>query len=160
VAPPGQPDEVEEPGSPPAQGEAPAAPSGREDPPGAEVGVEALAGTGATFADRSSQLVASVVALAELASIEIRTGAEVEAAAIRAQSRERSSTANTAHLVVLLERQRRMLAALVAQTERMQRAGAVIRAQILALEAEREHLQEVLDTGHNTPPREVVGPRL
>jgi hypothetical protein len=32
----------------------------------------------------------------------------------------------------------------------MQRAGAVIRAQIVALEAEREHLQEVLATGRNT----------
>ncbi|MGA3361515.1 MAG: hypothetical protein ABSD82_05750 [Solirubrobacteraceae bacterium] len=126
------------------------APPQPEGPPGAEGGVERLAGAGATFADRSSQLVASVVALAELAAIEIRTGAEVEAAAIRAQTSERASTANTAHLVVLLERQRRMLAALVAQTERMQRAGAVIRAQIVALEAEREHLQEVLATGRNT----------
>jgi len=150
AAPTSVPDRAQEPSSPAAQGEAPVAPPEQEVAPGAEGGVEPLAGAGATFADRSSQLVASVVALAELAAIEIRTGAEVEAAAIRAQSSERSSAANTAHLVVLLERQRRMLAALVAQTERMQRAGAVIRAQIVALEAECEYLQEVLETGRNS----------
>jgi hypothetical protein len=148
---PNAPDREQEPSSPAAQGEAPVAPPEQEVPPGARVGVEPLTGAGATFADRSSQLVASVVALAELAAIEIRTGAEVEAAVIRAKSDERSSPANTGHLVLLLERQRRMLAALVAQTERMQRAGAVIRAQIVALEAERDHLQEVLETGRNTP---------
>ena len=108
-------------------------------------------GGGTTFADRSSTLVASVVALAELAAIEIRTGAEIEAAAIRAQSRERLNEPSTSHLLALLERQRLMLAALAAQTDRLERAGAVLRAQIRALEAEREHISEMLESGRRTP---------
>ena len=114
-------------------------------------GARAGEGGGTTFADRSSTLVASVVALAELAAIEIRTGAEIEAAAIRAQSRERLNEPSTSHLLALLERQRLMLAALAAQTDRLERAGAVLRAQIRALEAEREHISEMLESGRRTP---------
>ena len=106
---------------------------------------------GAAFADNSTHLVASVVALAELAAIELRTSAEIEAAAIRAQSRQRPDEATGNHLLVLLERQRRMLAALAAQAERIERAGAVIRAQILALEAEREHIYELLAAERQAP---------
>lgn len=121
--------------------------------PVAHAGESARAGEGGgtTFADRSSTLVASVVALAELAAIEIRTGAEIEAAAIRAQSRERLNEPSTSHLLALLERQRLMLAALAAQTDRLERAGAVLRAQIRALEAEREHISEMLESGRRTP---------
>jgi hypothetical protein len=121
--------------------------------PVAHAGESARAGEGGgtTFADRSSTLVASVVALAELAAIEIRTGAEIEAAAIRAQSRERVNEPSTSHLLALLERQRLMLAALAAQTDRLERAGAVLRAQIRALEAEREHISEMLESGRRTP---------
>jgi hypothetical protein len=108
-------------------------------------------GGGDTFAERSSRLVASVVALAELAAIEIRTGAEIEAAALRAHSRERPNEPSTSHLLALLERQRHMLAALAAQTERLERAAAVLRAQISALEAEREHISDLLGTARRTP---------
>ena len=97
-----------------------------------------------TLADRSMSLVASVVALAELAAIELRTGAEIEAATIRGRSRQRLNEPTADYLAVLLERQRRMIAALAAQTERIEQAGAVIRAQILALEAEREYLDKLL----------------
>jgi hypothetical protein len=97
-----------------------------------------------SFTDHTSRLVASVVTLAELAAVEIRASAEVEAAAIRAQTSERISAATTNHLVTLLERQRQMLAALATQTDRLERASAVLRAQIRALEAEREHIAEVL----------------
>jgi hypothetical protein len=51
--------------------------------------------------------------------------------------------------VVLLERQRNMLAALAAQTERLEQAAAVLRAQIRALQAEREHIADVLN--HHQP---------
>lgn len=112
---------------------------------------EAAGAEGGAFADTSTHLVASVVALAELAAIELRTSAEIEAAAIRAQSRQRPDEATGNHLLVLLERQRRMLAALAAQAERIERAGAVIRAQILALEAEREHIYELLAAERQAP---------
>jgi hypothetical protein len=117
------------------------------------VGASTAAGAGATaddasgagtLADRSMSLVASVVALAELAAIELRTSAELEAAALRGRSRQRLEEPTADYLLVLLERQRRMIAALAAQTERIEQAGAVIRAQILALEAEREHLDKLL----------------
>lgn len=154
---------AEEPPSEPAQRppSEPAArrPVGEGEGEGARRGAVAHAGEsahageggGTTFADRSSTLVASVVALAELAAIEIRTGAEIEAAAIRAQSRERLNEPSTSHLLALLERQRLMLAALAAQTDRLERAGAVLRAQIRALEAEREHISEMLESGRRTP---------
>ncbi len=109
------------------------------------------AGESETFAEHSSRLVASVVTLAELAAIEIRASAEVEAATIRARSSERLSTPTTSHLLMLLERQRHMLAALSAQTERVEQAGAVLRAQIRALEAEREHIYEILASSQRTP---------
>ena len=89
-------------------------------------------------------LVASVVALAELAAIELRTSAELEAAAIRGRSRQRMDEPTADYLLLLLERQRRMIASLAAQTERIEQAAGVIRAQILALEAERDHLDKLL----------------
>lgn len=97
-----------------------------------------------TLADRSMSLVASVVALAELAAIELRTSAELEAAAIRGRSRQRMDEPTADYLLLLLERQRRMIASLAAQTERIEQAAGVIRAQILALEAERDHLDKLL----------------
>lgn len=114
-------------------------------------GVRSGEGGADTFAERSSRLVASVVALAELAAIEIRTGAEIEAAALRAQSLVRPNEPSTSHLLALLERQRHMLAALAAQTDRLERAAAVLRAQISALEAEREHIADLLGTARRTP---------
>ena len=99
---------------------------------------------GESFAEHSSRLVESVIALAELAAIEIRAGAEVEAAAIRARSHERLASPATVQMLTLVERQRRMLEALAAQTDRLEQAGAVIRAQIRALEAEHEHLSEIV----------------
>ena len=97
-----------------------------------------------TLADRGRSLVASVVALAELAAIELRTSAELEAAAIRGRSRQRMDEPTADYLLLLLERQRRMIASLAAQTERIEQAAGVIRAQILALEAERDHLDKLL----------------
>lgn len=99
---------------------------------------------GDTLSDRSSRLIASVISLAELAAAEIRTSAELEAAMIRARSAEQAGTATTDHLLTLLERQRRMVAGLAEQTERLDQASAVLRAQIRALEAERQHIHEVL----------------
>jgi hypothetical protein len=104
-----------------------------------------------TFAERSSHLVESVVTLAELAAVEIRASAEVEAAAVRASSAERTAASSTGQLVVLLERQRNMLAALAAQTERLEQAAAVLRAQIRALQAEREHIADVLSHSQPAP---------
>lgn len=121
---------------------APAAPAPASPPPSAATG---------TFAERSSQLIESVVTLAELAAVEIRACAEIEAAAVRARSAEKLSASTTGHLVVLLERQRNMLAALSAQTERLEQAGAVLRAQIRALQAEREHIADVLSDAQGAP---------
>jgi hypothetical protein len=104
-----------------------------------------------TFAERSSHLVESVVTLAELAAVEIRASAEIEAAAVRARSAEKLSASSTGHLLTLLERQRNMLAALAAQTERLEQAAAVLRAQIRALQAEREHIAEVLSDSFLAP---------
>jgi hypothetical protein len=129
-----------EPSAPEAEGEAETTP------------VREHAGEGDSFADRSTRLVSSVVTLAELAAIELRTGAEIQAAAIRGRSRERLDEPTVDYLLVLLDRQRRMLAALAVQTERIERAGAVVRAQILALEAEREHLHELLAYERPTTP--------
>jgi hypothetical protein len=113
---------------------------------GSEPAAEAVRapGEGESFAEHSSRLVESVIALAELAAIEIRASAEVEAAAIRARSHERLSSPATTQILTLVERQRRMLEALAAQTGRLEQAGAVIRAQIRALEAEHEHLSELV----------------
>jgi hypothetical protein len=97
-----------------------------------------------TRAERSNSLVASVLTLAELAAVEIRANAEVQAAEIRARSSEQISAQSATHLLALLERQRLMLAALAAQTDRLEQAGAVLRAQIRALDAERQHIQEIL----------------
>ena len=108
-------------------------------------------GEGESFAERSSRLVESVVALAELAAIEIRASAEFEAAAIRARSQERLSSPATAKMLALVERQRRMLDALAAETARLEQAGAVIRAQIRALEAEHEYLSEMVASTSRTP---------
>jgi cell division protein FtsB len=44
-----------------------------------------------------------------------------------------------------------MLAALAAQTERLEQAAAVLRAQIRALQAEREHIAEVLSDSFLAP---------
>ncbi len=118
------------------------------DPP-APAPTSAPASTGAptageTFAQTSSRLIASVVTLAELAAVEIRASAEVEAAAIRTRAAERLSASTSAQLLALLERQRNMLAALSSQTDRLEQSAAVLRAQVAALEAEREHIAEVL----------------
>ena len=104
-----------------------------------------------TFAQRSSHLVESVVTLAELAAVEIRAGAEVEAAAVRARSADKRSAPSTGHLQILLERQRNMLAALAEQTERLEQAAGVLAAQIRALEAEREHIAEVFSDSQLAP---------
>jgi len=118
---------------PPSQRSREATPESPIAPPNADPDQE-------TFAQRSSRLVASVVTLAELAAVEIRASAEIEAAAIRSQASAHRAAPTTSHLLVLLERQRQMLAALSLQTDRLEQAGAVLRAQILALEAEREHI--------------------
>jgi hypothetical protein len=106
---------------------------------------------GETLAERHARLIASVVALAELAAVEIRTSAEVEAATIRARASEQLSESTINHLVTLLERQRRMIEALAAQTDRLEGAGAILRAQIRALDAERQHIYEILATTRRTP---------
>jgi hypothetical protein len=106
---------------------------------------ESAADQGAdTRAERSNSLVASVLTLAELAAVEIRANAEVQAAEIRARSGEQISAQSATRLLALLERQRLMLAALTAQTDRLEQAGRVLRAQIRALDAERQHIQDVL----------------
>jgi hypothetical protein len=105
---------------------------------------------GETFADRSSRLVASVVTLAQLAAVEIRANAEVEAAAIRAHSRDRLSDPTSSQLVALLDRQRRLLAGLAEQTARLEQTSAVLRAQIRALEAEREQIEAIIAASRST----------
>jgi hypothetical protein len=122
-----------------------------QDPPRDAAVTAPSAAARETFAERSSHLVESVVTLAELAAVEIRASAEVEAAAVRASSAERTAASSTGQLVVLLERQRNMLAALAAQTERLEQAAAVLRAQIRALEAEREHIADVLNRSQAAP---------
>jgi hypothetical protein len=104
-----------------------------------------------SFEQRSRRLISSVVKLAELAAVEIRASAELEAAAIRARTSEQLSAPSANHLAALLERQRQMLAALAAQTERVERAAGVVRAQIRALEAERDHIQGLLESSRRAP---------
>jgi hypothetical protein len=106
---------------------------------------------GESFEHRSRRLISSVINLAELAAVEIRTSAELEAAAIRARSSERLSAPSADHLAALLERQRQMLSALAAQTERVERAAGVVRAQIRALEAERDHIDRLLESLRREP---------
>ena len=67
---------------------------------------------------------------------------------MRARAADKRSAPATGHLLILLERQRNMLAALAEQTERLEQAAGVLAAQIRALQAEREHIAEVLsDSG-------------
>jgi hypothetical protein len=133
------------------ESEPPTKPSLRSEPQPTGAAAAPVAAGRETFAERSSQLVESVVTLAELAAIEIRASAEVEAAAVRARSAEKHSASSTGQLLALLERQRNMLAALAAQTERLEQAAAVLAAQIRALEAEREHIAEVLSDSQAAP---------
>src|ERR1019366_10636146 len=98
-----------------------------------------------------ARLIASVVALAELAAGETRRSAEVEAATIRARASEQLSESTINHLVTLLERQRRMIEALAAQTDRLGGAGVILRAPIRALDAERQHIHDILVTRRRTP---------
>lgn len=133
---------------PPPRPRAPAAAAAEAGPAAPE---QPTVSAAETFADRSSRLIESVITLAELAAVEIRAGAELEAAAIRERAAERGRAPATSQLLALLERQRQMLAALSAQTDRLDEAGAVVRAQIRALEAEREHIQELVDAARRAP---------
>lgn len=96
------------------------------------------------LAERSDRLVESVITLAEMAAAEIRASARLQAAAIRAGASGRLTAPATSEVLMLLDRQRRMLSALSAQTERLERNAAVVRAQIRALDAERRHMRDIL----------------
>jgi len=114
------------------------------------------------IAERTSRLIASVIAMAERAAEQIRESAEREAASIRAGTAgglapaDRPSpdlappqcgapdlAASQTGLDVL-ERQRQALAAIAAETDRIEAATERMRAQARALDAERQRLYEAI----------------
>lgn len=92
------------------------------------------------LAQHSDRLLADVIAMAELAAAEIRASAERDAARMRARTRETLGEAEAA-----LERHGQALAALGAETDRIEQAIAGLRAQARALEVERRRIDEALE---------------
>jgi hypothetical protein len=114
------------------------------------------------IAERTSRLIASVIAMAERAAEQIRDSAEREAASIRsgtagdlapadrprpdlaAQQRGALDLAASQTGLDVLERQRQALAALATETDRIEAATERLRAQARALDAERQRLYEAI----------------
>jgi hypothetical protein len=115
------------------------------------------------IAERTSRLIASVLAMAERAAEQIRERAEHEAAAIRANAAgdhvpedrptpdfAASPPSGASDLAAsqtgldVLERQRQALAALAAETDRIEAATERLRAQARAVDAERQRLYEAI----------------
>jgi len=115
------------------------------------------------IADGTSRLVASVLAMAEHAAEQIRERAEHEAAAIRANAArdhapedrrtpDLAAPAPSGDLDLaasqtgldVLEHQRQALAALAAETDRIEAATERLRAQARALDAERQRLYDAI----------------
>jgi hypothetical protein len=116
----------------------------------------------APIAERTSRLIASVIAMAERAAEQIRESAEREAASIRAGTagdlasadrpgpdlappqRGAPDLAASQTGLDVLEHQRQALAALAAETDRIEAATEGLRAQARALDAERQRLYEAI----------------
>ena len=116
----------------------------------------------ALIAERTSRLIASVIAMAERAAEQIRESAEHEAASIRAgtagdlasadrpgpdlapSQRGAPDLAASQTGLDVLEHQRQALAALAAETDRIEAATEGLRAQARALDAERQRLYEAI----------------
>ncbi len=115
------------------------------------------------IADGTSRLLASVLEMAEHAAEQIRERAEREAAAIRADAAgdhapedrrtpDSAAPAPSGGLDLaasqtgldVLERQRQALAALAAETDRIEAATERLRAQARALDAERQRLYDAI----------------
>ena len=113
-------------------------------------------------AELTSRLMASVIEMAERAAQQIRESAECEATRIRAGATSDLPPADrpipdppapqrcTAELapsqtgLEALEREGQALAALAAETDRIEAATERLRAQALALDAERQRLYEAI----------------
>jgi hypothetical protein len=116
----------------------------------------------ALIAERTGRLIASVIAMAERAAEQIRESAEREAASIRAgtagdlasadrpgpdlapSQRGAPDLAASQTGLDVLEHQRQALAALAAETDRIEAATEGLRAQARALDAERQRLYEAI----------------
>jgi hypothetical protein len=114
------------------------------------------------IAEQISHLIASVIAMAELAAEQIRESAEREAASIRAEAdgdlapadrpaadlapaqRGAPDLGASQTALDVLERQRQALAALATETDRIETATEHLRAQARALDAERQRLYELI----------------
>jgi hypothetical protein len=105
-----------------AEHEAPGPPSGEE-----------------SLTERSSRLLAGVIAMADLAAAEIRASAEREAADIRERASAAIREADEA-----LERYRQALEGLAGETEHVERAITGLREQAHALDEERRAIEAAL----------------
>jgi hypothetical protein len=121
-----------------------------------------------SIAERTSRLIASVIAMAERAAEQILESAEREAAAIRAGGsgerapadrrtadrpappRSEPDVASPRSGLDLLERQRQALEALAAESDRIEAATERLREQAHALDAERRRLDEAIAAARRT----------
>ncbi|MGD0981499.1 MAG: hypothetical protein ABR946_08450 [Solirubrobacteraceae bacterium] len=87
----------------------------------------------------------AIVVAAEAAAEEIRASAEREAQLIRATADRGGAIGSVRALRDTLVRQRETLAGLAAETTRVERSAAILRAQVRALEAEMQQALTVVD---------------
>lgn len=92
------------------------------------------------LAERNRGLLSTVIETAELAAAEIRAAAEREAATIRERAQSAIGDADRA-----LARYGEALEALSAERERIERSASELRAQAVALEADRELIDAALE---------------
>jgi hypothetical protein len=87
----------------------------------------------------------AIVVAAEAAAGEIRASAEREAQLIRAAADPVGAIGGIHALRDTIARQRETLAGLAAETTRVERSAAILRAQVCALEAEMQQALIVVD---------------
>lgn len=94
---------------------------------------------------RAPAIMNAIVVAAEAAAEEIRASAEREAQLIRATADRGGAIGSVRALRDTLVRQRETLAGLAAETTRVERSAAILRAQVRALEAEMQQALTVVD---------------
>jgi uncharacterized coiled-coil protein SlyX len=118
--------------------------AGAAHPPSQVHGPDAASKASSPSRAGSTGITNAIVAAAEAAAGEIRASAEREAQLIRATA-DRGPIGSISALRDTLARQRETLAGLAAETTRVERSAAILRAQVRALEAEMQQALTVVD---------------